>query len=62
MRALQYKLVVEMAQIAYMYSGSFRTQFCVSRDLFTALAAEEAPLPTLLPQWLTAASRIQNCA
>ena len=48
-----------MTQIAY--SGSFWTQFNVSRDLFTDRTAGEATVRTSLPRELTAASRIQKC-
>ena len=37
-----------MTQIAY--SGSFWTQFRVSRDLFTDLTAGEATVRTFLPR------------
>ena len=58
-RALWYKRLVKMTQIAY--SDSFWMQFRVSCDLFTDLTAGETTVRTFLPRWLTAASRIQNC-
>ena len=48
-----------MTQIAY--SGLFKTQFRVLRDLFTDRTAGKATVRTFLPCLLTAASLIQNC-